>query len=206
MRKTLITLSAAALLATPIAQAQNRPIKIIEPQAPSESAKSAAIDSEHFEFGVSAGILSVEDFNSNLMLNLSFSYYFSPNVYAYLLYGTSDTERSNAEESLGADFNPDRTFGIVSAGAAYKILEGRSFWGKSRKYNSGVFVLGGVEQVDFAGESETGFMFGLSHRTVITDYLALNIDFKDHIVSRTFVGEDKMTQNVEFSIGLSSFF
>lgn len=204
MRKTLITLSAALAFTSPELFAQKRPLRIIEPQAPTEAAKSAAIDTEHFEFGGSLGFLSVEDFNTNLLMSFSFNYYFNEKIFAYFSYGTSDTEKSNAEGQQ--NFNPDRTFDFFSVGGAYKVLDGRSFWGKNRKFNSGLFAIGGIEQVDFAGSTETGFMFGLSHRTVLTDYLALNIDIKDHIAPRTFLEEDKMTQNVEFSIGLSTFF
>lgn len=204
MRKKLSVLSAALVLASSASFAQNRPIKIIEPQTPTEAAKSAAIDTEHFEIGINLGLLSVEDFNTNPMFNVWGNYYINEKFFAYVGYGSSKTKTSNAEGVY--DFNPDKTFNFSSIGVGYRVLEGRSFWGKNRKYNTGVFAVAGIEQVDFAEEAGTGFMIGLSHKTVLTDFLALNIDLKDHIVNRTFVGEDKMTQNIEFTIGLSTFF
>lgn len=51
-----------------------------------------------------------------------------------------------------------------------------------------------------------GFVFGLSHRTILTDWLSLNFDLKDHIVTRNYVNDDKLTQNIEMSFGLSTFF
>ncbi|VUD68842.1 hypothetical protein TDB9533_04201 [Thalassocella blandensis] len=204
MRKKISLISAALMLVSSASFAQNRPIKIIEPQAPTEAAKSAAIDTEHFEIGINLGLLTVEDFNTNPMYGVWGNYYINEKFFAYVGYGTSDTEKSNAEGVF--DFNPDKTFDFASVGVGYRVLNGRSFWGKNRKYNTGLFAVAGVEQVDFAEDSGTGFMIGLSHKTVLTDYLALNIDLKDHIVSRTFVGEDKMTQNIEFTVGLSTFF
>lgn len=103
------------MLASAFGYAQGRqPIKIIEPESPNIEAKTAAIDTEHFEIGVNLGLLSVEDFNTNLMTNLSFNYYFNEDIFAYLSYGTSDTAQSNAEQ--GQNFNPDRTFDYFSFG------------------------------------------------------------------------------------------
>lgn len=179
-------------------------IKVIDPEKRTATANVAALDTEHFEVGFHAGMLSVEDFNTNPVIGASLRYYFNEKIFIEANLGRSKTKRSHTED--GADFVFDRSFQYLGLAAGYKILEGRSFWGKKRKLNSGLFLTGGIEQVDFNEENEIGLSIGVSYKTALTDLIGINIDFKDHIVNRDFSGEDKLTQNIEMGIGVSLFF
>ena len=190
--------------ATALAEEQRKPLKVIEPRDPPARASAAAIDTERFEVAVNLGLLSVEDFNTNALLGLSFNYYIAPSLFVQLAYGTSKTQRANTEGNQ--NFNAERDFSYTGAALGYRVLEGRSFRGNKRKFNTGLYLLAGVEQVEFAETDNTGAMLGISYRTVLNDAMTLNIDFKDHIVSREFQRDDKMTQNVEFAVGLGFIF
>lgn len=186
-----------------------RGINVIEPEAPTERATTAALDTEHFEVGVYTGLLSVQDFNSNPVYGLSLRYYFNEKVFIEGSTGTSETKQNNIEANEARTFNPDRDFTYTSIGAGYRVLKGRAFWGKKRKYNTGLFVQAGIENVDFAETSETGLVLTVSHKTVLTDWLAVNLDFKDHVFNRTieqFSDDSELTHNIEIAIGLSTIF
>ena len=71
---------------------------------------------------------------------------------------------------------------------------------------SEIFLLTGLEQVKFAGNSETGLTFGLSYRVVLTNWLTSNIDFREHLFKRDFIGDSKQTFNTEFRWGLNFLF
>lgn len=188
------------------AQESKPGIKVIDPNKKVPVANTAALDTEHFELGVNFGLMSVEDFNTNLSMSLALRYYFNEKFLLEGSAGNSSTKRASAEENDNSDFNADRDFQYVSISAGYQFLKGRSFWGKRRKFNTGLYILGGIEQVDFAEESNTGLVVTLSYKTVITDWLTVNLDFKDHIVQREFVGDDKLTQNVEVLFGINTIF
>ncbi len=186
-----------------------RGINVIEPETPKERATTAALDTEHFEVGMHVGLLSVQDFNTNPVYGLSLRYYFNEKVFIEGSTGTSETKQNNIEAIDQQNFIPDRDFTYTSVGAGYRILQGRAFWGKKRKYNAGLYLQAGVETVDFAENKETGLVFTLSHKTVLTDWLTINLDFKDHIFSRTIeqVSDDsELTHNTEISVGLSTIF
>lgn len=206
IRKALIACLLISTLTPAISFAQDEKpaIKVIDPDKRVASANPAALDTEHFEAGVYTGFLSVEDFNTNPLWGFSARYYFNQKLLIEASIATSETERANPEGTL--DFNPERDFSYVSISAGYQLLKGRSFWGKKRKFNSGLYALAGVEQVDFADESNTGLLLGISYKTVLTDWLTINLDFKNHIVERNFVGDDKVTQNTEFAIGINTIF
>lgn len=207
-RTTALCCICYALIAplTGVAQEDKPPIKVIDPDKKITAANPAALDTEHFELGFYAGALSVEDFNTNPVLGAALRYYFNERFLLEGSLGTSETERANPEDNLDRDFNPERDFNYIGVAAGYRFLRGRSFWGKKRKYNTGLYVLAGLEQVDFADESNTGIVIGVSYKTVLTDYLTINLDFKDHIVNRDFVGDDKMTQNTEIIFGINTIF
>jgi len=199
---TLVALSTSGIHQT---WAQNKgPIKVIDPDKKIASANPAALDTEHFELGVYTGLLAVEDFNTNPVLGISLRYYFNEKYLIDGSFGTSETERANTEGNQ--DFNPERDFQYFSLSGGYQLLKGRSFRGKKRKYNTGIYLLGGIEQVDFADNSNTGLVIGVSYKTILTDWLTVNLDFKNHIVNRDFIEDDKMTQNTEFAIGFSTLF
>lgn len=186
------------------AQENENSIKVIDPDKKVASANPAALDTEHFEVGFYTGLMSVEDFNTNPVFGASLRYYINEKFLVEGSVGTSETERANTEGNL--DFNPERDFSYVSISGGYQFLKGRSFWGKKRKYNTGLYVLGGIEQVDFADETNTGFVIGVSYKTVLTDWLTINFDLKDHIVSRDFIGDSKTTQNTEMIFGINTIF
>lgn len=202
---SIVGLSCALTLASQLSFSQDG-VKVFDPTVKSGKANPAALDTENFEAGIFAGMLSVEDFNTNSVLGLSLSYYFNETWYLNLSYGNSETERSNPETVDGGNFVADRNFQYTGLSGGYQMLKGRSFFGKKRKYNSGLYVIAGLEQVDVTDSSNTGLMIGVSYKTTLTDWLNVSLDFKDHIVSRDFADDNKTTNNTEISVGLSTFF
>ena len=197
-------LSALALCPALAFAQSNTGIKVIDHDKDIKKASVAAIDTEHFEIAAFTGLLAVEDFNTNPVFGIAFKYYVSPSFFIEANTGNSSTEKSNVEGNRNFIFERDfEYFGLVGG---YKLVEGRSFWGKKRKFNTGLFLLGGVENVDFNEESETGYVLGASYKTVLTDAIAVNLDFRNHIVNRTLQGDEKTTINPEVSLGISTFF
>ncbi len=181
-------------------------VKIIEPKKDVPVAKSASIDDERFELGIYTGILSVEDFNSNPVVGLSFSYHVTPLFMLQLQYGRSEVDKAAFEEDNNFLSDSDRDFEYKHLLAGYRVLRGRSFWGKNSKYNSDIYLLGGVGSVDFAGESNTSVVFGASYRVVVTDAVVVNMDFRSHLADRDFLDDDKRTLNTEFGVGINLLF
>ena len=182
-------------------------VRIIEPQKEVSTAKSAAIDDEHFELGLFAGMLAVEDFNSNVAQGISFTYHLTPKVAFQLNYGVSEVSRAAFEEEAGSSFvADDRLVSYQDLLVGYRVLRGRSFLGSRSKYNSDIYLLLGAGRFKFNGETETGATLGASYRVVLTDSLVANLDFRSHRVDREFQGDSKSTINNEFVFGLNVLF
>ncbi len=186
---------------------QTRPgVRVIEPDKQVRSARAAAIDTERFEFGAYLGKLSVEDFGSDVIKGLELSYHLNDKIILQGNYGVATIDRAAFETNISFLSDSDRDFKTFSLVAGYKLLTGRSFLGARKKYDSDIYFLAGPDRVSFAGSEEWGLNFGLSYRLVLTDWMTLNVDFREHMFKRDFIGEEKQTLNTEFRIGLNGLF
>ena len=183
-----------------------RQVKIIEPDKQVAIAQPAAIDTEKFELGMNVGFLAVEDFNSNPIIGLALVYHLTDNWIATANYGISNVSRATFEELAGGNFLSDYHFETVSLGAGYKLLSGRSFFGKRHKYNSSIYALLGIGNVDFADDNNVSLVAGASYRVVLTDWMTVNLDLKNHSVERDFLDDNKRTNNIEFTLGINALF
>lgn len=183
--------------------------EIIEPEKKSTPVRSAKIDTERFELGIFGGELNTEDFSSNPVFGLSFSYHITSNIMAQINQGSSDVGKATFEERDGGlDFlaEEDRTFTYRSILGGYRILSGRSFLGSRLKMNSSIYLLAGLGQVEFAGDESTSYEFAASYRTVVTDWLTMNLDLRNHMFERNFLNDKKTTNNVELTMGINALF
>lgn len=197
------------LLYTSQLQAQNSgSVRIIEPKKDVPVAKSAAIDDEQFELGLFAGFLSIEEFNTNPVWGASLTYHIAPRFIAQINYGFSEIDRSNTEADAGEGINfvSTRDVEYYNILAGYRLLRGRSFIGKQQKYNSDLYLLLGVGSLELSDNSNSSIVFGTSYRTVLTDELTFNIDFRGHLADLEFANTETSSFNTELSFGLNFLF
>jgi outer membrane beta-barrel protein len=189
---------------------EKKPVKIIEPNKEVTTVQAAAIDTEHFEFGVYGGLLSAEDFNTNPVVGFSLTYHINSTFLAQLGYGSSRAGHTATEEKLLGNIVSDDgyNFKYVNLVGGYKLFDGRSFLGKNYKFNSAIYLLAGIAKVDFADTSNNGLVLGASYRVVITDWLTVNFDLRDTNVKRDLSNFDdsKQTNNTEMFFGVNALF
>lgn len=191
-----------------IAEENKKPVKVVEPDKKVVSVQAAAIDTEKYELGAYLGLISIEDFNTNPVTGLSFTYHINGKFIAQANYGQSRVDRAAFEEVNGGNFlaDDDYDFTYVNLLAGYDLLDGRSFLGKRHKFNSAIYLLAGVADVSFAGNDSTGLVLGASYRAVITDWLTVNLDVHDTMVDIEFLDGSKKTNNTEMFIGVNALF
>lgn len=182
-------------------------VRIIEPDKNVTDAQAASIDTEKFQLGFYLGTLSVEDFGTEVISGLELTYHLNQRWFVQGNYGTATIDRAAFETStLQFLADEDRDFEYFAITGGYRWLRGRSFLGANAKYSSDIYLLAGVEQVSFAANDETGLNLGLSYRVVLTDWMTLNVDFREHTFKRDFIGDSKQTFNTEFRVGINALF
>ena len=184
-------------------------VRIIEPEKDVPIAKAAAIDDEKFQIGVFTGFLAAEEFNTNPVLGASLVYHINDRWIGQLNYGSSDVDKATFEGDNNFLTDSQREFSYTALLAGYRILKGRSFWGKKDKFNSDLYLLAGLGRVDFGRtKSNTSFVIATSYRVVLTDSLVANLDFRGHSVDGIEISEneDQNTFNTELVFGLNFLF
>ena len=87
--------------ASPPAEAPT-PEQVIDPQVERREVREPEIDTEDFELGVFAGILSIEDFGSDVVYGARLAYHVTEGLFVELAGGRADTEPTSYERLSGA--------------------------------------------------------------------------------------------------------
>jgi outer membrane beta-barrel protein len=201
--------SGCSLLRTgePAVYSETEPV--IKPGIERRDLTEADIDSEDFEVGVFAGVMSIEDFGSNTVYGVRAGYHATEDFFFEAAAGATRADKTSYETlSGGAQLLTDsqRDLYYYNLSLGYNILPGESFIGSRYAFNSALYVMAGVGNTEFADDSHFTYNIGTGYRFLVNDWVALHLDIKDHIFESDLLGTDKYTHNLEATIGLTAFF
>ena len=181
----------------------------VEPGLERRVITEADIDSEDFEAGVFVGVMSVEDFGSNVVYGARAAYHISEDFFTEAAIGRTDTDETSYETlSGGAQIlsGSERELTYYNISLGYNLLPGEAFIGSGRAFNSALYVIAGVGNTEFANDSHFTVNVGAGYRFLLNDWIALHVDFRDHIFDSDLLGESKTTHNLEGTGGVTLFF
>jgi outer membrane beta-barrel protein len=185
------------------------PGQVIDPEVERREIKEPKIDREDFEIGAFAGILSIEDFGTDLSYGLRLAYHLTE---GFFVEGTAGASRAGLTSfeilSGGAPIMTDseRDYYYYNLNLGYNILPGEVFFGEGRAFNSGLYLIGGLGSTRFAGDDRFSVNFGVGYRFLLNDSVALRLDFRDHLYDIDILGEEKTVHNLEGHLGFTVFF
>jgi len=182
---------------------------VIKPELERRDITEANIDSEDFEAGAFVGVMSIEDFGSNVVYGARFAYHITEDFVTEAAIGRTKADKTSFENLSGgaeilSDSQRELTYYNISLG--YNILPGETFIGKGHAYNSALYVIAGIGNTDFADDNHFTVNLGAGYRFLLIDWVALHADFRDHIFDSDLLGKDKTTHNLEATAGISFFF
>ncbi len=171
--------------------------------------KIAGIDTENFEIGVSGGLFSVEDFESNPLSVAHLTYHITEDFFAQARFGQSNLGQSSFDRLsggaslLGTD-DDQVTFYDLSLGV--NLFPGEAFIWDRWAVNSSFYLIGGVGSTNFASSERFTVNGGVGYRMIANDFISFNFQVRDHVFDTEITGEKKSTHNIELNLGLSVFF
>lgn len=208
-RGVMLFLTVFCLAGNTWAEDSKKSRDIIPPDLERQEIDIDAIDSEDFEIGVYYGVLSIEDFGSNDVSSLRLAYHITEGLFLEAAYGQSEGGQTSFENLSGSAqllSEEERDYKYYNLSAAYNLLPGETFIGKSWAFNSALYVIGGVGSTEFGGDDNFTVNFGVGYRLLFNDWLALHVDVRDHLFDSDLLGEEKTVHNFEFTAGFSIFF
>ena len=213
----LALLASALFCSHSLAQNSNTPEddvqvleSIIKPDIERRVIDEHLIDAEDFEFGLYGGVLSVEDFGSDDTFGARFAYHINEDWFFEGALGATQTSETSFEVlttgNAGLLSEDQRRLVFYNLSLGYNLLPGEVFLGSKNAFKTSYYVIAGLGSTQFAGDSFFTINFGGGFRFFATDWLALRIDFRNHLFEHTIFGEEKSIQNLEALIGASIYF
>jgi outer membrane beta-barrel protein len=185
------------------------PGQVIDPEVERREIKEPAIDKEDFEIGAFVGVMSIEDFGTNLVYGARIAYHLTEGFFVEGTVGQSDGGLTSFEIlSGGAPLISDseRQLTYYNLNLGYNILPGEVFLGEGHAYNQQLYLIAGLGSTRFAGDDRFTVNFGAGYRFLLNDSVAIHIDFRDHLFDIDLFGEEKTAHNLEAHVGVTVFF
>ena len=182
---------------------------VIRPDIERRTITEADIDSEDFEVGAFVGVMSIEDFGSNVVYGVRAAYHTTEHFFFEVGLGATEAGKTSYETlSGGAQLLTDsqRKLYYYNISLGYNILPGEVFMGEGRAYNTNLYLIAGLGSTTFAGDDRFTVNVGAGYRFLLTDSVALHIDFRDHLFDIDLLGEEKTAHNLEGHLGFTVFF
>ncbi|MEY4588190.1 MAG: hypothetical protein RL497_266 [Pseudomonadota bacterium] len=206
----LVTLTALTAPSTYAAESKsNEQVidDIVKPDIQRRNLDEDKIDTEDFELGFYAGVMSVEDFGSNDVYGLRLAYHISESMFIEGAYGITQTQKTTAEtlDRLELLTDEQRELSYYSLNFGYNLLPGEHYVGRWA-FNTNFYIVAGAGSTLFADEEYFTYNFGGGLRFFATDWLAMHVDFRNYVLTHTLLGEDKKVQNLEATLGATLFF
>jgi outer membrane beta-barrel protein len=192
-----------------VAEAPEAEPSIIEPQVNRREVKTPKIKAKDFELGAYFGALSIEDFGTNPLYGVRAAYHVSEDIFLEAFLARSKAGQSSLEEvfpEVTVLSNSGRQFTYYDLDVGYNVLPGEVFLGRGRAFNTALYVTVGMGDVKFAAQDQFSLNFGIGTRVLITDWLAMHLDVRDHVFESDLFGVDKNVHNIEATLGLTTFF
>jgi outer membrane beta-barrel protein len=183
--------------------------QVIDPKVERRKVKEPKIDTEDFEIGAFVGLMSIEDFGSDFVYGARIAYHVTEGFFVEATAGQTKAGLTRFEIlSGGAPLlsDSDRKFTYYNLNLGYNVLPGEVFIGEGRAYNTSLYLIGGLGSTRFAGDDRFTVNIGAGYRFLLTDSVAVHLDFRDLLYDIDLLGEEKTTHNLETLLGLTVFF
>jgi len=185
------------------------PGQVIDPEVERREIKEPAIDREDFEIGPFVGIMSIEDFGTDVVYGVRLAYHITNGFFVEGTVGQTEAGLTSFEVLSGGarlitDSQRELTYYNLNLG--YNILPGEVFIGEGRAYNTNLYLIAGLGSTRFAGDDRFTVNVGAGYRFLLSDSIALHLDFRDHLFDIDLLGEEKTVHNLEGHVGFTVFF
>jgi outer membrane beta-barrel protein len=201
----LAAASFTALAQTPAAGNNDQ---VVIPQVDRRDIEKPKFPSNDFEVGLFTGTFATQNFGSSWVYGARIGYHITEDFFVQAAYG-----QTKVSDALFRQILPG---GILVAGTeklsyynlsiGYNLFPGEIFIGGSRARPSQFYIVAGVGSTKFADQRKPTFNAGFGYRVYLADWVALQLDLRDHIFSLDLLGKRENTQNVELTGGLTFYF
>ncbi len=165
------------------------------------------INNEVFELGLFGGIINIENFTSEFAPGISATFRASEDYFIQYNYLRTNVSQSSAEKRLSGNESyvsgDDRTFTHYDLLVGYNFFQGEFFPSPAKASLSSLYVVAGVGDTEFGGESSMSYTVGVGYQVALNRRFGLHFDFRDYIYRSSLITEvGKSVSTTQISTGL----
>lgn len=182
---------------------------IVAPDLERRQIKEGKIDSENWEIGVFAGVMSIEDFGNGAVYGARVAYHITENLFTEFTFGLTQSGETSFETLSGSTViltDDERDLTYYNAIVGYNLFQGEIFLGSKRAYNTNFYILAGAGNTEFAADDYFTYTLGVGTRMFFTDWFSVHGDIRAHSFDHELLGPEKTIVNWEPNLGLTIFF
>ncbi|MDE3131454.1 MAG: outer membrane beta-barrel domain-containing protein, partial [Acidobacteriota bacterium] len=182
---------------------------IIEPQVTRRVVKTPKIKASDFELGAYFGALSIQDFGTNPVYGARLAYHVTEDVFMEGYLGRSTAGTTSLQDvfpNITVLSNTGKHFTYYDLDLGYNVLPGEVFLGRGRAFNTALYTTLGMGDVKFADKDHFALNFGAGLRILVTDWVAMHMDVRDHVFETDLTGRTKNVHNIEGTLGVTVFY
>lgn len=206
---SIMLVAPAAWCETPSPDQIQEVESVIQPEVERVEFDESKIEIGDFEVIPAIGLLSIEDFGTNIVINVKIEYHLSEDFFLGFEIGRSEAGKTSYEVlTPGSQFMTDdeRVLTYYLFDIGYNILPGEAYVSDAITYNNALYLTAGMGSVDFAGDSRLAITLGIGYRLMLFDYSSMYLELRDHTFNMDVLGESKLTNNFELNLGYSFYF
>lgn len=204
-----LPLLVGVLLTAPAQAADADGEPVYDPDVERRAIDEDLIETNDLEIGLSFGVLSIEDFGSSSVVGAKLNYHVSEDLFVNVSLAQSKAGETSYERLAGgAELLTDdqRELRYYGLNLGYNLFPGEAFVGDGRAINTSLYLLAGVGSTSFADDEYFTWHLGAGYRFVPWEWLAVSIDFQDHIFEHEILGDSLLTHNLELTTSITVFF
>ncbi len=182
--------------------------QVVEPQVERRVVKPLAVPTENFEIGAFIGTASIQNFGSNMVYGSRIAYHVTEDIFAEATVGRTQAGKTSYEFPDGSTqllTNSQRELTYYDLSVGWNVLPGEVFLGRKRAMPAALYVTMGAGSTRFAGDDRFTATFGAGVRLLVNEWLAVHVDARDRMFKTDLLGNEQVTQNLEFTISLTAF-
>lgn len=183
--------------------------QVVYPEMERREIPRLAIDTENFELGAFVGILSIQDFNSEVVYGLRGAWHVTEDFFFEASYGASQADLTSYEKLSGGPplfSDEERDYSYYNLSLGWNALPGEIFVFDNYALKSDFYLIGGAGNTEFLGDNWFTVSVGAGYRLLLNDAFTWHMDVRNHMYDREAFGAEETTNNIEWSTGFTFFF
>ncbi len=142
-------------------------------------AETLDIDTEFFEVGVSAGVLDVEDFGSELTMGVYATFRATEDFFLQSNYVQTRVSYSSVESGPQGPFSGNRNYRHYNLLLGYNLFQGEVFRGEYSGL-AGLYLVGGVGDTKFMDEANFTYIYGIGYQLSVSRKWTIRVDYHNY--------------------------